>query len=131
PGPAPRRRGAAHGEARHHGAPGAGRRAQGGGDGSLARPDAGGGGMNPTRRHAVPCYVVMCCAVMAGLAGAGGACEGGIKPTATIRAPDSAHPALITMSHEVTQSGVLRAEGRADTAHFYSSSQTADLPRAH
>ena len=87
--------------------------------------------MNPTRRHAVPCCVVMCCAVMVGLAGAGAACEGGIKPTATISAPDSADQVLITMSHEVTDSGVRRAKVRADTAYFYSPSQTAELRRVH
>ena len=85
--------------------------------------------MNPTRRHTVPCYVVMCCAVTAGLAGA--ACEGGIKPTATISAPDSADQVLITMSHEVTDSGVRRANVRADTAYFYSPSQTAELRHVH
>ena len=74
-------------------------------------------------------HVVMCCAVMAGLAGA--ACEGGIKPTATISAPDSADQVLITMSHEVTDSGVRRAKVSADTAYFYSPSQTAELRRVH
>jgi len=66
---------------------------------------------------------------MAGLAGA--ACEGGIKPTATISAPDSADQVLITMSHEVTDSGVRRANVRADTAYFYSPSQTAELRHVH
>jgi LPS export ABC transporter protein LptC len=74
----------------------------------------------------------MCCAVMAGAAGvAGAACEGGIKPTATISAPDSADQVLITMSHEVTDSGVRRAKVRADTAYFYSPSQTAELRHVH
>ena len=65
------------------------------------------------------------------LAALAAACEGGIKPTATISAPDSADQVLITMSHNVTDAGVQRANVRADTAYFYSPSQTAELRNVH
>src|SRR5256885_487806 len=55
------------------------------------------------------------------------ACETGIKPTATIAAPDSADQVHFGMSHYVTNMGVQRAQVRADTAYFYSPSQTAEL----
>src|SRR2546421_11583041 len=55
------------------------------------------------------------------------ACEPGIKPTATIAAPDSADQVHFGMSHYVTNMGVQRAQVRADTAYFYSPSQTAEL----
>jgi len=56
-----------------------------------------------------------------------GACESGIKPTATITAVDSADQVLINMSHYVTSAGIQRAHVRADTAYFYSPAQTAEL----
>lgn len=55
------------------------------------------------------------------------ACETGIKPTATIAAPDSADQVLLGMSHYVTNGGVQRAHVQADTGYFYSPSQTAEL----
>ena len=55
------------------------------------------------------------------------ACETGIKPTATIAAPDSADQVHFGMSHYVTNMGVQRAQVQADTAYFYSPSQTAEL----
>jgi len=61
----------------------------------------------------------------------GGACETGIKPTATIAAPDSADQVLLGMSHYVTEAGVQRAQVRADTAYFYSPVQTAELRSVH
>src|SRR5437016_7515938 len=59
------------------------------------------------------------------------ACETGIKPTATIAAPDSADQVLFGMSHYVTDAGIQRAHVRADTAYFYSPSQTAELRNVH
>src|SRR5882762_2413019 len=60
-----------------------------------------------------------------------GACETGIKPTATIAAPDSADQVLLGMSHYVTDAGIQRSHVRADTAYFYSPSQTAELRNVH
>src|SRR3981189_328863 len=59
------------------------------------------------------------------------ACETGIKPTATIAAPDSADQVLLGMSHYVTDAGIQRSHVRADTAYFYSPSQTAELRNVH
>src|SRR5438552_4903016 len=59
------------------------------------------------------------------------ACETGIKPTATIAAPDSADQVLLGMSHYVTDAGIQRAHVRADTAYFYSPMQTAELRVVH
>src|SRR5882672_6008743 len=89
------------------------------------------------RRHATPlrlrgaplCYVVLCFVLMGGVVVA--ACETGIKPTATIAAPDSADQVLLGMSHYVTDAGIQRAHVRADTAYFYSPAQTAELRNVH
>jgi LPS export ABC transporter protein LptC len=59
------------------------------------------------------------------------ACDTGIKPTATIAAPDSADQVLDSMSHYMTEAGVQRAHVRADKAYFYSPSQTAELRTVH
>ncbi len=59
------------------------------------------------------------------------ACETGIKPTATIAAPDSADQVLLGMSHYVTAGGIQRAQVQADTAYFYSPVQTAELRNVH
>ena len=59
------------------------------------------------------------------------ACDTGIKPTATISAADSADQVLVGMSHFVTNAGIQRAHVRADTAYFYSPSQTAELRNVH
>ena len=59
------------------------------------------------------------------------ACEGGIKPTATITAADTADQVLRNMTHYMTEDGVQRARVRADTAYFYSPSQTAELRSVH
>ena len=59
------------------------------------------------------------------------ACDTGIKPTATISAADSADQVLDSMSHYMTSGGVMRAHVLADTAYFYSPSQTAELRQVH
>ncbi|HYK82110.1 MAG TPA: LPS export ABC transporter periplasmic protein LptC [Gemmatimonadales bacterium] len=59
------------------------------------------------------------------------ACEGGIKPTATITAADSADQVLFSMSHYVTTDGIQRAHVRADTAYFFTPIQTAELRTVH
>src|SRR5204863_7788739 len=59
------------------------------------------------------------------------ACDTGIKPTATISAADSADQVLDSMSHYMTSGGVQRAHVLADTAYFYSPSQTAELRQVH
>src|SRR3989441_6372145 len=69
------------------------------------------------------------CAVLGALVVA--ACDTGIKPTATIAAPDSADQVLFGMSHYVTDAGIQRAHVRADTAYFYSPAQTAELRNVH
>jgi len=76
-----------------------------------------------------PCYVVWCYAFLGGVLV--GACDTGIKPTATIAAPDSADQVLLNMSHYVTDAGIQRAHVRADTAYFYSPAQTAELRTVH
>ena len=60
-----------------------------------------------------------------------GACDTGIKPTATISAADSADQVLEGMSHYMTNDGVLRAHVVADTAYMYSPSQTTELRNVH
>jgi LPS export ABC transporter protein LptC len=62
---------------------------------------------------------------------AAGACGNGIKPPATILPADSADQVLIAMSHYVTQDGVQRARVRADTAYFFSPTQSAELRNVH
>ncbi len=87
------------------------------------------------RRHATTlrlratslCYAVSCYVVC----GAVSACDTGIKPTATISAADSADQVLDSMSHYMTSGGVQRAHVLADTAYFYSPSQTAELRQVH
>ena len=87
------------------------------------------------RRHATTlrlratslCYAVSCYVVC----GAASACDTGIKPTATISAADSADQVLDSMSHYMTSGGVQRAHVLADTAYFYSPSQTAELRQVH
>jgi len=69
--------------------------------------------------------------VLAGALVALAACGGGGRPTATISPADSADQVLIGMSHYVTSDGVQRAKVRADTAYFYSGSQTALLNTVH
>ncbi|PYO27176.1 MAG: LPS export ABC transporter periplasmic protein LptC [Gemmatimonadetes bacterium] len=70
-------------------------------------------------------YAWLLCAVVLS------ACDTGIKPTATISAADSADQVLLSMSHYVTNDGIQRAHVRADTAYFYSPSQTAELRNVH
>ncbi len=60
-----------------------------------------------------------------------GACDTGIKPTATIAATDSADQVLLNMSHYVTDDGIERARVRADTAYFFTPVQTAELRNVH
>jgi LPS export ABC transporter protein LptC len=71
-------------------------------------------------RHAVLLSVVL-----------SSACETGIKPTAVVQAPDSADQVLFNMSHYVMNEGVQRAHVLADTAYFYSPTQTAELRNVH
>ncbi len=58
-------------------------------------------------------------------------CNSGIRPTATIAATDSADQMLINMSHYISDNGTRRAHVLADTAYFYSPSQTAELRHVH
>ncbi len=67
--------------------------------------------------------------VVGGLVGAG--CSGGVRPTATINAPDSADQVLIQMSTYITGEGIVRARVRADTAYMYSGTQSAELRNVH
>ena len=59
------------------------------------------------------------------------ACRDGGRPTATVSPADSADQVLIGMSHYVTNNGVQRARVRADTAYFYSATQSALLRNVH
>src|SRR5258705_11197363 len=74
-----------------------------------------------------PCSLLLalCCVLLAG------ACKTGTPVTATQAALDSADQVLIGMSHFVTDAGVLRAKVQADTAYFYSKTQSADLRSVH
>jgi LPS export ABC transporter protein LptC len=58
-------------------------------------------------------------------------CKSGTPVTATQAALDSADQVLIGMSHYVTDAGVLRARVRADTAFFFSGTQSAELRNVH
>jgi LPS export ABC transporter protein LptC len=58
-------------------------------------------------------------------------CRGGTRPAATISPADSADQVLIGMSHYVTSDGVQRAKVLADTAYFYSNTQSALLETVH
>jgi LPS export ABC transporter protein LptC len=60
-----------------------------------------------------------------------GACKSGTPVTATQAVLDSADQVLIGMAHFVTESGVLRARVRADTAYFFSNTQRAELRSVH
>lgn len=68
---------------------------------------------------------LLLCAVLAS------ACETGIKPTAVVAAADSADQVLFNMSHYVMDEGTQRAHVLADTAYFYSPTQTAELRNVH
>src|SRR5437870_2780532 len=59
------------------------------------------------------------------------ACKSGTPGTATQAVLDSADQVLLGMSHYVTESGVLRARVRADTAYFFSNTQRAELRNVH
>jgi LPS export ABC transporter protein LptC len=58
-------------------------------------------------------------------------CKSGTPVTATQAVLDSADQVLIGMSHYVTDAGVLRARVRADTAFFFSGTQSAELRNVH
>src|SRR5205814_7524301 len=58
-------------------------------------------------------------------------CKSGTPVTATQAVLDSADQVLIGMTHFVTESGVLRARVRADTAYFFSNTQRAELRNVH
>ncbi len=60
-----------------------------------------------------------------------GACKSGTPVTAAQAVLDSADQVLRGMSHYVTESGVLRARVRADTAYFFSNTQRAELRNVH
>src|SRR6266700_8158730 len=68
------------------------------------------------------------CAVLALLLGA---CQSGARPTATQSVLDSADQVLIGMTHYVTQTGLQRARVRADTAYFFSATQSAEMRNVH
>jgi LPS export ABC transporter protein LptC len=59
------------------------------------------------------------------------ACHPEGRPTAAISPGDTADQVLLGMSHYVTADGVQRARVRADTAYFYSGTQSADLHQVH
>ena len=80
--------------------------------------------LTPGRRPGVSSAILALCLVA-------GACKGGTPVTATQAVLDSADQVLLGMSHYVTESGVLRARVRADTAYFFSNSQRAELRNVH
>ena len=54
-------------------------------------------------------------------------CRDGTRPTRTETPVDSADQVLIGMTHFVTEGGVRRAQVQADTAYFFSATQSAEL----
>jgi LPS export ABC transporter protein LptC len=59
------------------------------------------------------------------------ACRDEGRPTAIVSPADSADQVLLGMSHYVTQDGMQRARVRADTAYFFSATQSAALLHVH
>jgi LPS export ABC transporter protein LptC len=59
------------------------------------------------------------------------ACRDGTRPLRTTTLADTADQVIIGMSHYVTAAGVQRARVRADTAYFYSPTQSAELRSVH
>ena len=60
------------------------------------------------------------------------ACGGrGAQPMATQSVLDSADQVLIGMTHYITQTGLQRARVRADTAYFFSATQSAEMRNVH
>jgi len=55
----------------------------------------------------------------------------GARPTATQAVLDSADQVLIGMTHYVTETGLQRARVQADTAYFFSNTQSAEMRRVH
>ena len=55
----------------------------------------------------------------------------GARPTATQTVLDSADQVLIGMTHYVTETGLQRARVRADTAYFFSNTQSAEMRTVH
>jgi LPS export ABC transporter protein LptC len=68
---------------------------------------------------------------VAGVLAAALACRDGSRSTPTTALADTADQVLIGMSHYVTAAGVQRARVRADTAYFYSPTQSAELRAVH
>jgi LPS export ABC transporter protein LptC len=68
---------------------------------------------------------------LAGLAVIAIGCGEGNRPTATMTAADTADQILVKMTHFVTIDGVQRAKVEADTAYFYSPTQTAEMRTVH
>jgi LPS export ABC transporter protein LptC len=60
------------------------------------------------------------------------ACEsGGVRPTATVSAADSADQVIEGFSHFVTTNGIRRTLLEADSAFYYDATQTAVLKKPH
>lgn len=53
--------------------------------------------------------------------------EAGVRPTATVQAPDSADQVLEGFSHYVTNEGIRRSRVEADSAFFYEPTQITEL----
>lgn len=58
---------------------------------------------------------------------AASACRDGARPTQTVAMADTADQVLFGMSYYVTVEGVRRARVEADTAYFYTPTQSAEL----
>ena len=65
--------------------------------------------------------------VILGAAVGTGACRDGARPTQTVAMADTADQVLFGMSYYVTVEGVRRARVEADTAYFYTPTQSAEL----
>jgi LPS export ABC transporter protein LptC len=67
------------------------------------------------------------CAAWVLVLAAGGCQQGGVQPTATMQAADSADQVLEGFAHHVTVDGVRTSRIEADTAWFYEATQSATL----
>src|SRR5258707_15657175 len=86
--------------------------------------------MKPSTAHGARSIIGASCSVLLALV-LFVSCKNGTPVTATQVVLDSADQVLLGMSHYVTQSGVLRARVRADTAYFFSNTQRAELRNVH
>jgi len=77
-------------------------------------------------RRAIACGALL-------LAALGTACDGAKEPPAVAESllPDSADQVMFGLRHQMTSSGIRRAELRADTAYFYDQGNRIEMRKVH